>query len=526
MITGAHFIQLTFIAGLVLLLIPVMRLGAYVLGLPLRRRENSRLFLDLLAMGLREGRRAEDVFLSLARTGDRTLEFLCVPRTPRVLGTVHIFLGAVGLLIALISLAIHLKDIPIGSVDALMDALVALHLIVWAIIMSSFYIWAGVQLVRYRTSGRWLAIGLAAVNILLVSASLASLVFAGALEGVVLTVLGYVPPMVFIYLLIHPEVAAVCGRDGKQSPLLVVQLREMELVAALRKVPGLIEPRIVSLLSVGRELGDLQKVLPACRSVLGEATGKVRASQNYFVTVALVMMPASLVLLPILGLYIFPKFQLIISDMISEAGMAGNSVALFVWLDENFWLLVGGHGLVMLSLWAFALAFLAGPRLQQIFARTVPGLCARLALALPWRRKRAQRDFSISLALLLDAGLPEARAVELAAESTDNRIFQIRAALAIDDLANGVPLPEALRRIDGSGEFQWRLTTAARAGQGFLPALRAWHESLDARADQQEQAAAQVATTGLVFYNGAIVGLVMLSVFQFLIGVLDATTLW
>ena len=39
MITGAHFIQLTFIAGLVLLLIPVMRLGAYVLGLPLRRRE-------------------------------------------------------------------------------------------------------------------------------------------------------------------------------------------------------------------------------------------------------------------------------------------------------------------------------------------------------------------------------------------------------------------------------------------------------------------------------------------------------
>jgi hypothetical protein len=122
--------------------------------------------------------------------------------------------------------------------------------------------------------------------------------------------------------------------------------------------------------------------------------------------------------------------------------------------------------------------------------------------------------------------LPEARAVELAAESTDNRIFQIRAALAIDDLANGVPLPEALRRIDGSGEFQWRLTTAARAGQGFLPALRAWHESLDARADQQEQAAAQVATTGLVFYNGAIVGLVMLSVFQFLIGVLDATTLW
>jgi type II secretory pathway component PulF len=130
------------------------------------------------------------------------------------------------------------------------------------------------------------------------------------------------------------------------------------------------------------------------------------------------------------------------------------------------------------------------------------------------------------LALLLDAGLPEARAVELAAESTGNRIFQNRAGRVGADLANGVPLPEAVGQIDGSGEFQWRLTNAARARQGFLSALHAWHEALNARAEQQEQTATQMAMTGLVFYNGAIVGLVMVGVFQFLTGILDVVALW
>ena len=117
---------------------------------------------------------------------------------------------------------------------------------------------------------------------------------------------------------------------------------------------------------------------------------------------------------------------------------------------------------------------------------------------------------------------PSPGAVQLAADSTANRVLQSRAAMAIAELKNGVTLPEAIRRIDGSGEFRWRLATAARVGQGFLPALRVWHESLDARAFQQEQAAAQLATTSLVFYNGTMVGLVMVCVFQFLINLIES----
>ena len=150
----------------------------------------------------------------------------------------------------------------------------------------------------------------------------------------------------------------------------------------------------------------------------------------------------------------------------------------------------------------------------------------RLQLVFPWKRKRLQRDFSALLAILLDAGLAEARSVQLAADSTGNQILQQRAELTCADLENGVPLPEAIRRMDDAGEFRWRLTTAARAGQGFLPALRAWHEGLEARAFQQEQAVTQLATTSLVFYNGAMVGLVMACVFQFLMNVMETVSLW
>ncbi|MBC8326708.1 MAG: type II secretion system F family protein [Verrucomicrobia subdivision 3 bacterium] len=513
--TDNDFIQIIVIVGLVLLMFPMLRLGGFVLGLPLRRRENSRLFLNLLEMGLREGRRAEEIFLSCARAGDRSVEFLTTPRTPFVLGMVHILMGAVSLIITLICMVTYPSNQPVDDYGFM-------PLFGLVIIWDGFIIWAGVQLIRFRAWGRRLAIWLALVNILLASASSASLFFGGQFAGGCLAFAGFIIPAMFIFLLTKPEVVAVCGRKGKQEPLLVTRLREMELVVALRQAPGLIEPRIVSLLAVGRELGDLQKVLPACRAVLGEATGKARTAQNHFVLLLLVVMPMSLIILPILGVFIFPKFQAIISEMSAPE----TSAVLFDWLMVNLGWVVGIHALVLLAIWVFALAFLAGPRLEQYVARVVPGLSARMALALPWRRKRVQRDFSVSLALLLDAGLPEARALELAAESTGNRIYQNRAVQVSADLANGMPLPEAVGRIDGSGEFQWRLTTAARAGQGFLPALRAWHEMLDARASQQEQSAAQMATTGLVFYNGAVVGLVMLSVFQFLISAMEAVSLW
>jgi hypothetical protein len=93
-------------------------------------------------------------------------------------------------------------------------------------------------------------------------------------------------------------------------------------------------------------------------------------------------------------------------------------------------------------------------------------------------------------------------------------------------LANGVKLPVALRELDGSGELRWRLANALQARGGFLRALNGWHEALDAKACQVEQASAQVATTALVLVNGAMVACIVIAVFLLLINLINEACLW
>jgi type II secretory pathway component PulF len=131
-----------------------------------------------------------------------------------------------------------------------------------------------------------------------------------------------------------------------------------------------------------------------------------------------------------------------------------------------------------------------------------------LWLRLPWRRKRLQSDFSAMLALLLDAHLPEEQAVTLAALSTANTAFIRLGRKASERLRAGVKLADALQCIDDTGEFRWRLKNAGQSGGRFFLALNGWHEWLHARAYQQEQAAAQTISTGLVLLNAVSVAMV------------------
>jgi hypothetical protein len=57
-------------------------------------------------------------------------------------------------------------------------------------------------------------------------------------------------------------------------------------------------------------------------------------------------------------------------------------------------------------------------------------------------------------------------------------------------------------------------------------ALTGWHEALDAKAFQLEQAAAQVTTTVLVLVNGLIVASFMIAVFLVLITLINGAALW
>src|ERR1019366_398461 len=96
-------------------------------------------------------------------------------------------------------------------------------------------------------------------------------------------------------------------------------------------------------------------------------------------------------------------------------------------------------------------------RWPAAYSRTIKVLTDQWLFRLPWRHKRMQRDFSAMLAILLDAGVPESEAVTLAARSTGNHVFVTRSQIVIGQLQQGKKLTEAIRAIDDSGEFQWRL---------------------------------------------------------------------
>jgi type II secretory pathway component PulF len=319
-------------------------------------------------------------------------------------------------------------------------------------------------------------------------------------------------------------IAAAGSRDrslGARFHLLAAHLETgQRLGAALGKVPGLLPKTMTAMLQAGEHAGDLARVLPACQRLLRDGLSQTRGAMNYLVVLVFVVTPITPLVFLTLRTYVFPRLKLIAQDM----EVAWPSLTAFVFGEEH-WFQVIGLALA-LGLYGGAGCYVGGPRLASwLQARGVPWL-DWLDWRLPWRRRRMQRDFAGLLALLLDAGLAEERALALAADGTANRWFIQHAQRAIARLRGGTKLTEAVAALDESGEFRWRLTTASQGRGGFMAALDGWLEALEAKAFQQEQAAAQSITTGLVLFNGVMVGLLVVSTFQVLLSIINAGVFW
>jgi len=258
---------------------------------------------------------------------------------------------------------------------------------------------------------------------------------------------------------------------------------------------------LVPLIAIGEELGELLKVLPACQAALTGARGRTQSITNNLVVLMFVS-PLGPLVLAVLAVWIFPKLKAIAMDMAS--GTSAWSGPLFDGSIAVAWFIAAAWFLF----WFGNLA-----------------LPDRVEFLLPWRRKRMQRDFSTMFSLLLDAGVPEARALRLGAECAANSGFLERAQRAAAELQQGAKLPEAARRLDDAGEFAWRLRNAAAPRGSFAAALEGWHEALDAKAFQQQQTASQLVTTGFVLLNGVMVSLVALGLFRLLLAILDEAAL-
>ena len=296
---------------------------------------------------------------------------------------------------------------------------------------------------------------------------------------------------------------------GIQFHLLAAHLETgCSFVDALEKTPRLFPPQLLAMLKVGESIGDLKKVLPACRKLLRDGISQSRAAINYQVVFAFVLNPMVLLAVPFLAVKIMPVF----GEIFGGFGMTFSSLATTAIKLSPY--IFAGQMLIVLALYFFAILFLGGPRLSSWLQAGVFPLGDWIVLRLPWRRKRLQRDFSAMLALLLDAEVPEERAVLFAAASTANRVFVKRAEKIAAHLRAGVKLTEAIQTLDDTGEFRWRLENAAHFSSNFFRALKGWHESLDAKAFQLEQSAAQTITTALVLVNAFSVCFVCAAIFQ------------
>jgi type II secretory pathway component PulF len=283
---------------------------------------------------------------------------------------------------------------------------------------------------------------------------------------------------------------------------------------ALKKVPRFLPPQIVAMLGVGKKLGDLKKVLPACHELLREHPAGVRSAMHYMILVVLFFSPAFVFVLMMTTIFVIPKFKEV---------AAGQNVKLWpetVFVFSHAFSFVVFEIIVFLALTAITFIYLGGPQLIRWFQFRQFPVVDWIAWRIPWKQKRLQRTFSAMLSVLLDAGVPEIDAVRLAGDCTTNEIFHLCVQRVVVALQQGAKLTDAVRALDDSGEFHWRLTNATHAHGGFLNALRGWHEALDAKAFQQEEATAHVVTSGLIILNGILVGLIATAMFGVLIAVL------
>ena len=348
------------------------------------------------------------------------------------------------------------------------------------------------------------------------------------------------------------EVALAKGGSVEQSIIRLAQSREpslgirfhllaayleqgLPLMAALDKVPRLLPPTVVAMLRVGWETGDVRRVLPSCRAHLSEASSRVQKAQHYLVTLCTIIFPIQLWFFWMITIVVAPKFKEIFKDMLGDS--RPELFTFFDWAITAFPALVLCLGVPVLC---GVILYILGPRPVDWLEWLTPNYLrwiarpfhalARFAdrgvLLVPWKRRRLQRDFSAMLALLLDAGLTEEKAVVFAAAATANRAIAARAERVVTELQRGVKLPEALRFMDDAGELRWRVANAAHAGGRFGSALAGWHDTLDARAYSQEQAVAHLVTSACVFANGAVIGLFAVGIFRLFVELINYTGEW
>ena len=170
---------------------------------------------------------------------------------------------------------------------------------------------------------------------------------------------------------------------------------------ALERVPQMLPPQMVAMLVAGQELGDIQKVIAACRQLLGDANSHLQSAVNYLMVMAFAVTPATSIMLAVIAINVLPQFRAVAADFTIP-----RQTALEFFMNYH-WLVIGLQFSLVLGIWCCAAFYIGGPHLTAWTNRLLGARVGSFQYLLPWRRLRMQRDFATMLGLLLDAGMPE-----------------------------------------------------------------------------------------------------------------------
>jgi type II secretory pathway component PulF len=310
---------------------------------------------------------------------------------------------------------------------------------------------------------------------------------------------------------------------GAEFHLLAAHLEKgLPLGEALDKVPGLLPANILCVLKVGLHIRNLPRVLPAARRLLDESS---RAQRESVGDVSFMAAATTIVLIGIswlLSVAVLPKFEELF--MAYEVAIPFPALASVLIGHRDAWFM--GLFLWLAFIAAASCFYLSGPQSAAWLDNRFPWLTRRVTNHFPWQRRRMQRDYSLMLALLLDAGVPEETAVSTAAHLSGGSFWQPRSDLVVADLREGIWLPEAVRHLDDSGEMQWRAQFSRAQLKPLLPALAGLHESLEAQAFRLERMACDSTNLLFILGCGAGVGVVCVVMFNLLISLMEGVMLW
>jgi type II secretory pathway component PulF len=289
---------------------------------------------------------------------------------------------------------------------------------------------------------------------------------------------------------------------------------------ALAQVPSFLPSSVTAQLQIGAQVGEVRRVLPACRRLLADARSEVIAGFNYFLLLTFGLVPLSLSVILTLQTWVLPKLRDVGEDLGAPSGLGSGSVVAYIQP------LALCQVVLVVMLVPMVLSYLVGPEWRRRIRLGGLPVWDLVADWIPWARKRMERDFASGLAVLLDAGVPEATAIVAAARCAGSVPFEQRALRVVRQLEQGLSLGAALRHLDRAEELQWRLQNCVGGSGSFGTALEGWIERLDALAFRQQQSLTQLAVSLLLILNAVSVGLIALSVFGFVIQLLEVALLW